>query len=179
MPLDNSRKKRVPGFGATPLRVDRPYFGGPVPISTLSDACIKSAGYTEFLSKQFKAPASFVFARLDLSERDTTNLVDLRAGMDDGLDNDVKTLAKELSRHVLDMEHPLVVTDTNSHPLLVDTRQWGKNPSFAAYLGAPIRNRSKQVVGVICVADQKMRPWSDVELRFLSVIAEELGSKLG
>lgn len=72
-------------------------------------------------------------------------------------------LSYSLCKHVVGGDQPLIVEDATQHALVRD------NPAIEAfgvraYLGVPLRTKSGEVLGSLCVFDRQPHEWSDHDL---------------
>lgn len=82
-------------------------------------------------------------------------------------------LEHSICRHVWSMNHPLIVDDAQSHPLVRD------NPileidGIGAYAGYPIQDEAGKVAATVCAFHDRIHYWSPTEKKAISDIAEEL-----
>lgn len=74
--------------------------------------------------------------------------------------------------HVIGTGREFAVDDSGTHPLVCDTR-YARGGEIISYLGVPIE-RSGYIVGVLCVADDKVRTWSTADVSILTQLAAVL-----
>lgn len=81
-----------------------------------------------------------------------------------------ETPLSHLCRYVVATGEPLVIEDARAHPLVPDAAVVGAL-RVIAYAGAPLRLRSGNVIGALCVIGPKPRRWSEEEVRILLDLA--------
>ena len=79
-------------------------------------------------------------------------------------------LSHSMCQHVVATEEPLVVDDTQSHPLLRDNKAVTEMGA-GAYLGVPVRSPSGHVLGTLCAVDLEAREWSADDIATLLATA--------
>ena len=68
-------------------------------------------------------------------------------------------LSKTICRHIVSSGVPLVVPDTQTHPIACNEAALHEL-GFGAYLGVPLTTAEGEVVGVLCTVDRHAREWS-------------------
>ena len=88
---------------------------------------------------------------------------------------DVQTLpiAYAICRHTVAMQHPLVVDDAFTHPLL-SCELAVTELRVAAYLGAPLRYMNYQHRGALCAIDVRKRRWSKKDIVIVMEAAKQI-----
>ena len=84
---------------------------------------------------------------------------------------------ESVCQHLVGTDAPLLVADLHAHPVLrdlVEVRALG----LRSYAGVPVRSREGHVVGGLCVADSKVRDWSDADSALLRGLAEAASREL-
>ena len=79
-------------------------------------------------------------------------------------------LEYSICQHVAAMDFPLVIDDSNSHPLLKGNRAVSEL-SLAAYLGAPVHDADGKALGAICAFETRQRRWSEQEISYVLTAA--------
>lgn len=82
-------------------------------------------------------------------------------------------LGESICRHVEQMNFPLVVSDTLSHPLLRDVPGIMHCVS-GAYLGYPVRDLDGRVLAVLAAARDRIHRWSAEEQALMAQAAREV-----
>jgi len=89
-----------------------------------------------------------------------------------------KMLSQTICRHVVSTGTPLVVADTQTHPLARNEpalRELG----LGAYLGVPLTTAAGEVVGVLCTVDRHEREWSPVQVEIAEGLAAAVMTEIG
>lgn len=79
-------------------------------------------------------------------------------------------LTRSVCKHAVAIGSPLVVEDTERHPLPVDTpelREFG----VRAYLGVPLQTYDGHVLGTLCGIDSEPREWCEEDIELLQELA--------
>lgn len=79
-------------------------------------------------------------------------------------------LSHSFCKHVVYMEHTLVVEDAFIHPLVKDNPAV-RDLNIGSYLGEPIRRETGQVVGAICAIEANRRRWRSKEKQMMRLFA--------
>jgi GAF domain-containing protein len=79
---------------------------------------------------------------------------------------------------VVSSEHPLVVRNAHDDPLVRDNLAI-MDLGVVAYVGVPLRQGTGPVVGAVCAIDHRPRDWSDVQVKLLSELADDVSAALG
>ena len=79
-------------------------------------------------------------------------------------------LSHSFCRHVKAQKAPLIVSNAPKHPLLKDNLAI-RDLKVMAYLGVPISQPSGEVIGAICVINNRPREWSDADIAKLQDLA--------
>ena len=80
-------------------------------------------------------------------------------------------MSHSLCQHVVAANHPLIVGDTNKHPLL-SNHPVVLEQKIAAYAAMPLSTKNEFVIGAFCVLDTKPRQWTDEELDILAELTQ-------
>ena len=86
-------------------------------------------------------------------------------------------LNEDICPHVASMNHPLVVDDAQSHPLLkmaASVREKG----VGAYAGYPVAGADGRARAVLSAAHDRIHPWSEAEKRLIWEAAHRLSIML-
>ncbi len=75
------------------------------------------------------------------------------------------------------MNFPLVVDDTQSHPLIKDNPTV-QDQMVAAYAGYPVRDPNRRVLAVVSAVFEGMHRWSQSELEILADAADDAAQYL-
>ncbi|PZH08235.1 histidine kinase [Streptomyces sp. NTH33] len=126
------------------------------------------------------------FAGLHRPERDVLT-VDTDPGTDPGIDGGGVGTRREVGRrlardhgfcpHVVVRRKALVLEDVRDYP------RFAGNPAvdefgIRSYLGAPLIDSTRTVLGTVCVVDLEPRPWGREGLRTIKAAAAELVPRL-
>ena len=126
-------------------------------------------------AKAVQSSAAFV----SLADSDTdeivfagiTGLPEIQAG-------ERKPLSQTICRHVVSSGMPLVVPDTEIHPLACNEpaiRELG----LGAYLGVPLTTPEGEVIGVLCSVDRHAREWSSAQIEIAEGLAAAVMTEIG
>jgi len=80
-------------------------------------------------------------------------------------------LSQSFCQHVVSSAKPLVIGDTNQHPL-VKNQLAVPIYGVIAYLGVPLRLPGGEVIGALCAIDHVPRPWSGDDVAQLTELSE-------
>lgn len=86
-------------------------------------------------------------------------------------------LSHSFCQHVVAGDQPLVVEDSQKHPLVADNAAI-EDLSVAAYLGVPFRDETGQPLGALCAIDNEPRRWDEADVAALEDVAELLRTEL-
>lgn len=86
-------------------------------------------------------------------------------------------LDRSICKHVASMNFPLVVDDTQSHPLIKDNPTV-QDQMVAAYAGYPVRDPNRRVLAVVSAVFEGMHRWSQSELEILADAADDAAQYL-
>jgi two-component system, cell cycle sensor histidine kinase and response regulator CckA len=117
-----------------------------------------------FVSLADPAADEIVFAGI-------TGLPEIQAG-------ERMTLSQTICRHVVASGEPLVVPDTQAHPLACDEPAI-KELDLGAYLGVPLTTAGGEVVGVLCSVDRHAREWSPAQIEIAEGLATAVMTEIG
>ena len=127
------------------------------------------------VAKAVQSSAAFVsLADIDADEivfAGITGLPEIQAG-------ERKPLSQTICRHVVSSGMPLVVPDTEIHPLSCDEpaiRELG----LGAYLGVPLTTPEGEVIGVLCSVDRHAREWSSAHVEIAEGLAAAVMTEIG
>ena len=79
---------------------------------------------------------------------------------------------RSISRHVSSMNFPLVVDDTQSHPLLMGN-PLTRADFIGAYAGFPVRDARRRVVAVVCATFNRLHRWTKSEQELIASAASD------
>jgi GAF domain-containing protein len=79
-------------------------------------------------------------------------------------------LGESYCKHVIGTGMPLAVEDSMDHPLVCDTRL-AIEGKIVSYLGVPVADRNKIVIGVLCVHTPYERQWSKQDVEALTQLS--------
>lgn len=85
-------------------------------------------------------------------------------------------LSHSLCQFVVGSSEPLIIADTRNHPLVQDSLAVTES-GIAAYLGVPVAIDG-QVLGVLCLADQEPRTWTERQVGNVRELARCLVTEL-
>ena len=80
-------------------------------------------------------------------------------------------LSHSLCQHVVAADAPLVIGDTQDHPLVGDNLAV-RDLGVVAYAGVPVHDADGQTLGALCVIDGRPRRWSAHELALLGDLGD-------
>jgi GAF domain-containing protein len=83
-----------------------------------------------------------------------------------------------LSNEVVATRSPVVVADASTDALLSDVTGVGEAPLVRAYAGVPLGGRDGLLLGALCVADQRARPFDAEQVTLLQGLAEQASALL-
>ena len=87
-------------------------------------------------------------------------------------------LSHSFCQHTLVAQKPLIVSDAREHPELRDNLAI-RDMDVIAYAGIPLKTSAGQVLGTLCVIDDKPRRWTDEEISLLTDVADAVQAQLG
>ena len=87
------------------------------------------------------------------------------------------SLDRSICKHVAWMNFPLVVDDTQSHPLIKDNPTI-RDEMIGAYAGYPVRDANRSVLAVVCAVFERMHRWTQSEQEILADAAEDAAQYL-
>ena len=127
------------------------------------------------VAQAVQSSAAFVsLADIDADEivfAGITGLPEIQAG-------ERKPLSQTICRHVVSSGMPLVVPDTEIHPLSCEEpaiRELG----LGAYLGVPLTTPEGEVIGVLCSVDRHAREWSSAQVEIAEGLAAAVMTEIG
>lgn len=85
-------------------------------------------------------------------------------------------LSHSICQHSVAMDFPLIIDDTEFHPLLKGNLAFSEL-GIGAYLGAPVHVHQDRALGAICALELKARRWTDENVEFImraAVVADKL-----
>jgi two-component system cell cycle sensor histidine kinase/response regulator CckA len=127
------------------------------------------------VAKAVQSSAAFVsLADVDADEivfAGITGLPEIQAG-------ERKTLSQTICRHVVSSGSPLVVADTQTHPLARNEPAI-LELGLGAYLGVPLTTAEGKVVGVLCTVDRHAREWSPAQIEIAEGLAAAVMTEIG
>ncbi len=98
-----------------------------------------------------------------------------------GTDERDQPLSASLCQFAVATEEPLVIPDSSKDPL-VQHMAPVRNGEIGAYAGFPLRTHGGHVLGTLCVADGRSRPWESSRLTLLedltALAAQQLEQRL-
>lgn len=86
-------------------------------------------------------------------------------------------LTHSLCQHVVDDQRPLVAPDTREDPRLRDSQAIA-DLGAVAYAGVPLRRPDGQVLGTLCVLDDRPRHWTADQVRTLEDLASSVVTEI-
>ena len=126
-------------------------------------------------AKAVQSSAAFVsLADVDADEivfAGITGLPEIPAG-------ERKALSQTICRHVVSSGTPLVVADTQTHPLARNEPAI-LELGLGAYLGVPLTTAEGNVVGVLCTVDRHAREWSPAQIEIAEGLAAAVMTEIG
>lgn len=126
-------------------------------------------------AKAVQSSAAFVsLANCDADEivfAGITGLPEIPAG-------ERKPLSQTICRHVVSSGKPLVVADTQTHPLARHEATI-QELDIGAYLGVPLTTAEGEVVGVFCTVDRHAREWSPAQIEIAEGLAAAVMTEIG
>ena len=99
-------------------------------------------------------------------------------GIPEILAGDRKPLSQTICRHVVASGNPLVVADTQTHPL-ARNEPGLQELGIGAYLGVPLTTAEGEVVGVLCSVDRHAREWSPAQIEIAEGLAAAVMTEIG
>jgi two-component system cell cycle sensor histidine kinase/response regulator CckA len=127
------------------------------------------------VAKAVQSSAAFVsLADCDADEilfAGITGLPEIHAG-------ERKRLSETICRHVVSSGAPLVVPDTETHPLAMHEPAI-LELGLGAYLGVPLLTEEGEVVGVLCTVDRHPREWSNAQVEIAQGLAAAVMTEIG
>lgn len=78
---------------------------------------------------------------------------------------------RSLRQFVLDSGNELIIDDATTGRLPGGIRRPGESAGLKAWAGFPVRDPAGRVVGALCVADPRPRPWSSHDVQVLADLA--------
>jgi GAF domain-containing protein len=79
-------------------------------------------------------------------------------------------LPHSFCQHVIGTGHEFSVENARDHNLVCDTR-FARGGDIVSYLGVPIANRKRIIIGVLCVFDDVERNWGPAEVGILTQLS--------
>jgi PAS domain S-box-containing protein len=89
-----------------------------------------------------------------------------------------KLLSQTICRHVVSTGAPLVVADTQTHPLARNEPALHEL-GLGAYLGVPLTTAEGEVVGVLCTVDRHEREWNPAQVEIAEGLAAAVMTEIG
>ncbi|HUQ23990.1 MAG TPA: PAS domain S-box protein [Gaiellaceae bacterium] len=88
------------------------------------------------------------------------------------------SLSQTICRHVVSSGTPLVIADTEIHPL-AQNEATITTLGIGAYLGVPLTTDEGEVVGVLCTIDRHSREWSTAQIEIAEGLAAAVMTEIG